>query len=258
MKRLILWILVTVALCVILWQVGRLGFRQVLAHVDLNVRPFVSTQVQYVVKGGQEVITNRETVARTRNGAEVHAGEVMINDQPLAVRKIELPDGYVAMIIDSLHSKSSGHKSSQRLAAYKARLQNPPANCLDPGELPDGEEVLAAQRALRITSTQPDQLGRFILWRLPNYNCVTVQMIVQRRTAIDAEWQTTAGSHLTSFTEVDPDPRLFTGHANYDELPPSQQAKRFAASRNLTLPKDCPKCMKDETRQDQGYLEAQK
>jgi hypothetical protein len=233
---------------------------QVLAQTDLNVRPFVSERVHYTIKDGMEVVVVRETVARSRSGAIVHAGN--LHDPKTGktfngLRRIEYPDGLGGLIIDSIQGKSTGHKPEAVVAAQKLALQNALNDCAEPPfYFVDGEETLYAQKAVRVIGPKDDQaLTRFILWRLPDYNCETVQATVQQRSSPTAQWQTIAGSHLIKFVEMDPDPTLFSGFASYKEMPPSALMKQFAAQQGLAMPtaKDCPKCSKSDAAMDQVY-----
>ena len=63
-------------------------------------------------------------------------------------------------------------------------------------------------------------------WRLPDFNCETVQATLQKPNA-SGEWRTFSGSHLIKFAEIDPAPELFSGFASHKEMPPSELMKSY-------------------------------
>jgi len=257
-KRLLLWLIIVLVACFIVWKVAERTTQHVLAQTDLDVRPYVSEQVHYLVVNGAEQVVVRETVARTRSGAKVHAGTIYSPDgkhDMKGMRRIDLPDGFVGMMIDSLGIKSTGRRADQNLAEWKAEMahRNQSKDCANQGGQIEGEEVLGGQRALREVRLTADGLGRIVLWLLPDYDCEAVQGVIQKRASTDAPWEATAGSHLAKFVEIDPDPALFSGFAHYSEMPPTQLVKKAAEEQGVVLPslKDCPKCKDiDQTYRD--------
>src|SRR5215472_6612666 len=215
-KRLLLWLIIVLVACFIVWKVAERTMQHVLAQTDLDVRPYVSEQVHYFVVNGAEQVVVRETVARTRSGAKVHQGTMYSPDGKhdlKGMRRIDLPDGFVGMMIDSLGIKSTGRRADQNLAEWKAEMahRNQSKDCANQGGQIEGEAVLG---------------------------------VIQKRASTDAPWEATAGSHLAKFVEIDPDPALFSGFAHYSEMPPTQLVKKAAEEQGVVLPslKDCPKC----------------
>lgn len=243
------WFVIVAALVFVAgltFYIGQRAVIQALASVDLNLRPFVSEQTDYVVKDGKEVVTAKMTVARTSSGATIKTGTAYLPDGKAitGVRRIDLPDGFVAMVFDSLKAKSTGRKPAVTLAQTKDAVLNTPPNCVYNGEQLDGEDYLQGQRTLRITRTQQDGLGRSVVWKLPDYNCEIVQMVIQKKLVggPSDSWETTAGSHLTMFHDSEPDNALLSGFAEYEEMKPSEATRRLAQSMGLSEPKACPTC----------------
>ena len=73
-QKLLLWSLLLIAICAVLYQLLKRGMEHVLAQTDPNVRPFVSEQVHYWIKVSAEAVIVRKTVGRSRTGGIVHAG----------------------------------------------------------------------------------------------------------------------------------------------------------------------------------------
>lgn len=259
-KRILFWSVLLIALSAGLYVAARRVMTDVLANVDLNLHPFVSEQAHYIIKDGAEIVVNKETVARTRNGAAVHSGTMYTpSGKAFSARKVELPDGFAALVLDSIKAKSSGHKATQNTAQMKSELMHPPAGCLYPNETADGEEVLRTQTALRVQNITADGLMRFTYWRLPRFACATVQSTVERRTSTSAPWQVTSGSHLISFTETDPAPDLFEGFTAYKEMKPSDIFRAYAAGFDPATAKTCSNCrLKGEAAADAAYAQANK
>lgn len=67
----------------------------------------------------------------------------------------------------------------------------------------------------------------------------------EQRADSSADWQTHAGKLLTAFAATDPDPTIFTGWENYEEVKPSEIKGRIYESGGITREK-CPKCYVDE------------
>lgn len=233
-KRMVIAILAAVAVAT-LFYAGRKLTIHALASIDLNVKPFVATITHYAVRDGVEIVTARETVARTRSGARVHTGTTYgPNGSTLNMRRIEAPDGFVAMIADSTKSKATGHRPDVTLASSKKQLLTQTANCVErvpagrvnPEKL-EAEEVKFGQRINRISVTQDTH--RMTHWRMPDFNCQPVQILVEEK--IDGRWQVKSGSILTSFLERDPDPDLFTGFTGYREMAPSSIVREYVKQR---------------------------
>ena len=206
----------------------------VIASQDLNVKPFTSTVTHYTVSSDRKPVTTAiETVARTRSGALVHVstaygpkGEVYSG-----MRRIDFPDGAMAMIADEGGAKATGHRPDTSLAQTKQALANQPLNCLEARGLEklDGQDNLFGQVADRISVDEGNR--RAVVWKLPAFNCQIVQSAFQIKTTIG--YETYAGSVLTSFQERDPDSKLFDGFASFKEMPPSQLIRTYFAAHGL-------------------------
>jgi hypothetical protein len=208
-----------------LWKIAAHVTQHVLANTDRDVRPFVSEQVHYIPgKDGQETIVAQETVARSQAGAVVHAGDLRVNGKVYSgLRKIEYPDGFAGLIIDSIKAKSTGHRPD------KLAVENTPKDCaMPPVEVVDGEETLLGQHAIRVRAG--NDLQRFIFWRLPDFDCTTVQATLQQRATPTADWVTMSRSQLVKFAAIDPDPALFSGFAHYSEMGPNMLARKYLAT----------------------------
>jgi hypothetical protein len=217
--------------------------QHVMAQTNLNVRPFVFEQVHYVIDptDGKEVVEAIDTVARSRSGAIVHAGTLYHDGKAYTgLRKIELPNSFVGLVVDSLKSKTTAYRPDSVLAESKMSFESK-SGCSQLGYTNDGEEIIAGQRTVRIVGVNADQLTRLTIWQLPDFNCQTVQATIDRRSSPTGDWQLSSGSHLTKFAPTDPDPALFSGFATYTEISPSQLTKRVADQEGITAPA-CPKC----------------
>ena len=228
MKKKITVVLVSLVAVAGLFYVGRKLTIHALASIDLNVKPFVATETHYTIKDGVEVVTAKQTIARTRSGMRVHTGTTYgANGSTITMRKIEAPDGFVATIADTIKAKSTGHRPDVTLASSKKQLLTQPANCVERGaqslEKLQSEEVMFGQRANRIIVTQGTH--RLTSWRMPDFNCQPVQTLVEEN--VNGKWEVRLGSTLTSFVEADPDPALFTGYAGYREMPPSGIVQQY-------------------------------
>lgn len=242
---------------VITFLVARRMTVHALASIDLNVKPFVATVKDYSIQNGAEVVVAKQIIARTRSGEMVHTGEAYgKNGSTLTnIRSLETPDGFVGMIVDSIKAKSTGHRPDQSLAGRKLAILNQRKTCVETDPRSQerllDEETLYGQRAQRIQVTEGTH--RMTSWRLIDFNCQTVQMLIEEK--VGADWQTKNGSILTSFVETDPDPALFSGFAGYREMPPSGVVKQYLKDKTG---KDYPGNSKQDQQMDKKYAEANK
>lgn len=243
-------------LCSATYWGSRQLFVTAVAASNLNVRPFVMEQVQYRIAEGAERPVGILLTARRRDGAKHILQRRYQDGKPGAVfRRIELPDGTIGTMNDSIQSKSTARVSEQQVAALKQRLEHPPQRCLSVGEKVDGEDYLFGYRAFRILRQEhQDSIMRVIEWRIPEFSCTAVQGMIQRRTDAAADWQTTNGNRLTAFAEADPDPKNFTNFENYSEMSPSDLKRKFFEANKVTKAQ-CPRCFADEPQQDKTYFE---
>lgn len=243
-KRLMGWL----ALCAGIGALGYFTAREVFvrtyAQTDIQVRPFVAQQIGFKIVAGREVMLERKTESRRRD-ASVHKVGTMYRDDGTEAgtfRRVDFADGLVGMIIDSIKAKATGRNRPRRVAAYKAFLLNPPPNCASRGYVVDGEEWMFGQRAIRlIRQASPESLEREMSWMLPDFNCATLQMFMQRKDATSGQWQTAFGFRLVSFIEVDPEENVFSNWSHYEEMKPSDLKRKLAEKAGLT-PQTCPEC----------------
>ena len=128
------------------------------------------------------------------------------------------------------------------VAGNKLAMENPPKDCIyTPAEVVDGTETLYGQQSIRVIGTTADDT-HFIMWRLPDFSCETVQAVLQRRSA-SGEWETILGSRLVKFAAMDPPKELLSGFASYKEMPPRALVKDAMRQQGVVVnDKNCPSC----------------
>jgi len=238
---------------------GKQVFTRVFASTDLNVRPYVMEKIHFIVSEGKEIVTAKVIESRRRDGATHESHTYFNHDGTVAQegRRFELPDGYTGMVMDSIRSKSTIRIPDAEAASKKTDLMNPPPQCARPGEIVEGEESLFGNQTMRIVQqAKSDSLERNVTWRMPNFNCVTVQTWLQKRAEPMGEWKTYQGIRFSAFAEADPDPRIFVDWRGYEELKPSD-LKRKLLRKNGVTPEQCPQCFEDDP-SDKKYLESRR
>jgi hypothetical protein len=257
-SKLSISILVAAVVIALGYTGGKWIFVRAFASANLNVRPFIAQAMDYTVVSGQKRISEVEIIARRSDGATEKTGTFYNANGTvkIALRRVDFPDGYTGMIIDSLRAKATGHKPAAMLAGEKDFFFNPPAQCLmGSGETLAGTDTLFGQRAFRvIRQGSPGALVRIVEWRLADFNCAPVQGYVQRRPSAAAEWQTQAGRELTAFSAANPDPKFFTGWEGYNEMKPSDIMSKLAQRSGIT-PQRCPQCFAGDLKGDMTYFE---
>ena len=105
------------------------------------------------------------------------------------------PMALAGLIIDAVKGKSIAKHPDNMVAGNKLAMENPLKDCIyTPAEVVDGTETLYGQQSIRVIGTTADNT-HFIMWRLPDFSCETVQAVLQRRSA-SGEWETMSGSRL--------------------------------------------------------------
>lgn len=258
-KAKIRWLVVSAGVAVLGYLSARVFFIHTYAQSELQVRPYIAAQVSFASTSGKEVIFDRRTESRRRDGSVHKLGVMYRSDGSEAgtFRRVDFADGVVGMIVDKIQAKATGRVDSSRLAAYKAFVLNPPPNCASRGYKVDGEELLFGHRAILLTrQTDAGSNLRELSWALPDFNCATVQSYKQERTTADEEWRTISGLRLISFVEADPDARDFTNWSQYQEMRPSELKRKLAETAGLT-PQSCSQCFADDP-SDREYQLANK
>jgi hypothetical protein len=244
---------VLAAAVVIGYFAGRQTLIGVSASSNIQVRPYVMETTDSVTSGGQEHVTAHDVVSRRRDGAVDDSSTVYGAQGPeVTVRREEFPGGLNVVIYDSLHAKSTTVQPSGTVDAQQSWLVNSPPQCATPGETVDGTDKLFGNRAVRILRQQPDRLSRILFWRLPGFNCVTVQLLAQKRAAASGAWETVQEKRLTGFSETDPNPSLFSNWVGYQEMKPSDVKAAYLRSRGVT-PQQCKSCFAAGGPEDRAY-----
>lgn len=244
---------------------GKLLFVHVYAQGTINVRPYVMEYDNIAVHDGVETIIGRTTESRRSDGALHYVGthySQSPKQQDATFRRVDLPDGFTAMISDAVHAKSTGHKPQADVARQNAEtfFNRVGPDCTEKGainETVEGTDTLFGHPAVRLSVlTAKDGLSREVEWRLPEFNCVIAQNYLQKRDNQSAEWKTTLGNRLTAIAAVEPDPALFTNWSNYAEMKPSDIGRKLAIAQGLT-PETCPRCFARDP-SDANYRKWQK
>jgi hypothetical protein len=217
------------------------------ASQPLSLRSFVLVQTHFKVENGKTTITGHMVEAQRKDGTTVKTSP------EIGIRRIDHPDGFTAMLVDKLKSKSTGQKPQEMVAGQKAHRQAAPLNCVFGSyEIVDGQDTILGQRAVRIIELPPTGLERTIYWRLPDFGCLNLQALIQTRPDLDAEWTTTNGFRPESFVEQEPDKRLFDVPTDYAELKPSEITHRVLQDAGISE-KDCKNCLTQQNVEDNTY-----
>lgn len=260
MKRIkltVIGLLATALLSSIGYWVARAVSIRAFASEDISVRPFVATDTEYMMSTGQQKVLRTEVFARRGDGAESKLAVYYNADGSprLRIRRVELPDGWVGMIVDTIHAKSTGYKPSALVAASKKAMLSPPPQCLWNGDTAEGTGTLFGQRAVRvIRRVGASGLMRSIEWRLPEFNCVSIEGTLERRTDASSGWQVMSNKVLTSFRATDPNATMFAGWDDYQETNPTGIQRLLYEQGGITETQ-CPKCYAPDTKGDQAYTE---
>lgn len=253
--RTMLGVLGTAAIAAIAFKGGKDMFVKVYAQADPSVRPYVMEQWDFVVEdNGAEVITARNATSRRRDASRHSLTMRTIGSRTIGLRRVDFADGRESAVIDAIGAKMTGLTPEAERASEKAWLLNPPPQCASSTETVDREETLFGQRAIKILSGASRGV-RWTFWRLPDFNCETIQVRMEERDSSSGVWRLKAGKRLMSFAETDPDPALFSNWSGYREMKPSDLKREMYSSDGVT-PEICPACFADEPALDRRYAES--
>jgi hypothetical protein len=219
-----------------------------LASPESTPRSFVMQQEHYVVQNGNEVLVLRQTESRRSDGARHLEGtyEPQPGGRAATFRRIDLPDGTEAMLIDDIKTKTTGMMKEEAERRKAQLAKEIPANCLSVGDELTGEETLFGFKAFRIrTQASKEALRRNIVWKLPDFHCIIVQVVAEKRESQSSPWIRTNEVRLVSFRAVEPDSRVFDIPSDYEEMKPSDAKRKLSRSQGQT-PETCPKCFEDD------------
>lgn len=224
------------------------------AASTIAVKPFVyeTAQISYVQNPAGIVMEHR-TVARRQDSSRAMIGSFPADTKMGIVRRVDWADGRSSMLSDAVRGRMTGFMPDLAVARRKRQLQNPPRGCMYPGEITVAEEQIAGQRSYRIERMY-GTTQRVTEWRLPDYECESVQMV--REDFHDGVWKPALEARLVAFLATVPDPKIFDDWASYEELPPSQLRDRLYRSSGVT-PERCRSCFKDLAELDARYQQAQ-
>jgi len=251
LKRVILTLLTIIAVGCVGYIAGRWVFIRAFASTDLQLKPYVAQIEHFTLGAGNGGVVSTELVVRRRDGATLRSFTLFKSDgTSVPAKRVDFPDGYTGMIIDSIRAKATGVNDARTISSRKYSVMNPPAQCLYNGEVLDGQEALFGHTAFRIIrQARPDQ--RDVVWRFPEYSCAVLQVFHQTLGG-DSAWQVIGGLRLVALVETDPDPRAFTNWSDYEEMKPSDMKRKLLRNSGVT-PEKCKECFSDDP-SDNGYL----
>ena len=125
------------------------------AAAQTTPTPFVLEMETYILKDNPEgELIHRNVLARRSDGASVEIGTVFGRrglEEGLTGRRLTFIDGRSISLLDWLQSKTTWPQPSvENVDLLKARIFNPPANCLGEGETLLGSDSVLGQATLMI------------------------------------------------------------------------------------------------------------
>jgi hypothetical protein len=200
-----------------------------IARAEVVVTPFVLEMESYSFESNPAgELISKSTIARRSDGATALVttalGRVGLEAGETA-RKITLTDGTIFTLVDSIRAKTTWPRMSrEQLAAMKARLVDPPKNCVFPGETLVGYKTVMNERVAAIR-WPPMPKYEHVDWRAPSLGCQSLGYTSYVKES-DGNSRPRAEGRPTSLTLGEPDAGLFDLGTNHEELRPSERVRR--------------------------------
>lgn len=252
--RTVLWIAATCVLAIAVFPliqpltIGRLARAQVKANpFTLQLESYEFTDVS-----SSGTLFARETVARRSDGATVHvdnmAGLVGLQAGETA-RHIYFLDGREFTVYDGVSSvvRFPQH-SAETIAFEKARILNPPTNCVSPGSTLVSYGTLQGYKVaiVKVRNIGDHQLT---VWYAPDLGCQKLQYRVEVQDSNGA-WELASETKTVSLTAGEPDPALFEIPDSYASVAPSEALRKEADRLGIDWTSDL---QQEAARRDAAY-----
>lgn len=207
----------------------RIGTARYVVRANSQVTPFVFTAQTYLYSTNAAGDLNSAlTEARRSDGTMVEIRSVGPLARQVSERKLRYPDGGRVTLMDLLRAKSSRPPQSDKATAlWRARLFDPPANCV--GIMPSS--ALVSQNELifgqKIDVVRLNAIGgvRITAWRVPDLGCLNMRYRVEQQQP-DRSYKLMSEQRPASLRVGEPDPGLFASGQGYEELRPSEMASK--------------------------------
>ena len=252
MRSVVRWLSIAMAIAFLSFVAARKLTVTTLAQSPLQVVPFTfETETYNFESDPAGKLVYKRLMARRQDGATASVASVGLVQWGATTRKVTFPDGMWANVYDIVGAKTTWHMNSVSLAALKARLQNPPANCVfntegNPTFLRN-EQLLGHSVAVIQTVTKTER-GTF--WRAPDLACEELQFRYESLQG-DGSYKVASEERLITLNVGSPDSRLFELGPALKEMKPSDAHKLFF--NKLPIPEDdATKRVSEEM--DQKYL----
>lgn len=164
------------------------------------------------------------------DGSMVEVHTVGPVNQVVYVRTISLIDSSQLEISDNIKSKVTWPEAPEReAAARRARILQPPANCVFVGERLVNEHAAILDHNV-VVVTFGDEAGhgpRMTMWKAPDLACTSLQSTVELP-QLKGSYQLVSATKAVSLKLVEPDPSWFQGGEGYTELRPSAMTQKMS------------------------------
>lgn len=258
MKRLgrVLIISVVLGLGTLCFIAARTSVTALLAQQTVKVVPFViERQTFNFEKDPNGKLIYRQTLARRSDGTTASVGSVGLIEWGAVTRKIEFMDGIWVSAYDSIGAKTTWHMASNRLAALKQRITNPPANCVFETEgnpISIGNDKVLGHEVVIVQATASD--FRTTSWRAQDLGCEDLKFRYEKPNS-DGSYKLVSEENAVSVSLGEPSPNYFELRPDMKEMKPSDAHALYF--QKLPIPED-ENTKKVSKQLDEQYLSGAK
>jgi hypothetical protein len=207
-----------------------------LASAQVTAAPFT---LQLVMRkpgdNGSMTVYRYKVSARRSDGSTAQVETVGPLSGGQTARRVTFLDGRSLSLVDALRLRSTWPmRRPEEVAALRARLSEPPANCMPPIESGNttllGTENLNGENVAVIQSSEGGY--RLTRWVAPRLGCEPLQYRSEKLSQ-DGAATLTVEAKAVSLVLAEPDPRLFDVGSDYEETLPSIVQSRSVTQAGL-------------------------
>ena len=205
------------------------GTRQSAVMVRPLIAVFTGVDFQRSADG---VVVSHNTLAMRADGS---TATVWAEPSGAARRRVDRIEGASESFIEAAQAKMTAVLNAREIAARKAMLTAPPADCVRGGyerllrrETLLGEETHVVQASIRKGERLITQ------WRLRANGCSTIQSMWEDRQA-DGSYRKSFENRLVFLSRSEPDARLFAREERFREMAPSQIFQELERQRSVAM-----------------------
>lgn len=251
------WALVAALLAALCFMVSRFALRgkPVLVSPESRITPFtLRLEITSFAHDPRGEPHRRQTIGVRSDGSRSTTSTILGRiglEAGETARTIQFSDGRKFTFFPSIRAKNTWPPLSQAAVdEVKARLVNPPENCLSSDFTLVGFDTLVGQGVATVTHISELLGWKVTDWRAPKLSCQSLRYLSYDKQP-DGTFKLQVESKVVKLELGEPDLALFEQSPDYEEMKPSEVDRAFAAKYHISMTKEL---LEHDRVQDQAYF----